>query len=359
MRLSRRFVAAVSALCIPLAGFTPAQAAVVPGPLADFQAQLALFSTHAPGQVALAIEDLTTGLTTGVNAAAEMPAASTIKIPVMVEVFRQLVDGNFDLNRRLVLRASDRDWGSGDLCNARPGTSYPVSHLLSVMIDDSDNTATNMLIRLVGRQNINATMLNLGLTHTRLTDFIRSEGPIRWALRSSPADMTHLLTAMAKNRLIDEWSSRQMIAIMEHQHINTLLPVPLPAGTTIAHKTGSLHDTLNDVGIVYPPDDANPYVIAVMTTDLPTLQSGRLFIRGVSRMAYAALNRLDSWRAENGFDANAMAAGEADHAAPPLAVPAAASADAAATPVPATPDEKMWQPAAAQPGSAAPGDAGN
>ena len=86
--------------------------------------------------------------------------------------------------------------------------------------------------------------------------------------------MTHLLTVMAQEKLIDEWSSRQMIAILAADRINTLLPVPLPPGTTIAHKTGSLHDTLNDVGIVYPSDE-QPYVIAVMTTNLSSLSAGR------------------------------------------------------------------------------------
>jgi beta-lactamase class A len=292
----------------------------MPGPLAQLQAQLTTYALHAPGQVALAVEDLATGLTTGVNAGSEMPAASTIKIPVMVEVFRRLVAGDFDLNTQVTLLASDRDWGSGDLCEARPGTRYPVSRLLALMIDDSDNTATNMLIRLVGRENINATMVALGLTHTRLSDFIRSNGPIRWALRSTPADMVHLLTAMAKERLIDEWSSRQMIAILSADHINTLLPVPLPPGTTIAHKTGSLHDTLNDVGIVYPSDAAlSPYVIAVMTTGLPTLQAGRAFIHAVSRLAYTELGRFDLWRAQTGFSLAPAPAPPAEQSDAPIA----------------------------------------
>jgi hypothetical protein len=77
-----------------------------------------------------------------------------------------------------------------------------------------------------------------------------------------------------------------------------LIPEPLPAGTAIAHKTGTLHDTLNDVGIVYGAGD-DPYVIAVMTTDLPTLDAGRRFIRGVSKMAYTALNQLASVRGDD------------------------------------------------------------
>jgi beta-lactamase class A len=265
------------------------------GPLADFQAELTAYSMRAPGHVGIAIQDVATGATSGIHSGSEMPAASTIKIPVMVEVFRQLVAGKFDLNTKLRLRRGDKDWGSGDLSGARVGSSYTVSRLLALMIDVSDNTATNMLIRRVGRQRINATMAGYGLTHTRLRDFIRSEGPgIRWALRSSPADMAHLLGVMAKEQLVDEWSSREMITILRGQHHNGLLPEPLPPGTQIAHKTGTLHDTLNDVGIVYGAGE-DPYVIAVMTTDLPTLESGRRFIRGVSKMAYTALGKLGAW----------------------------------------------------------------
>jgi beta-lactamase class A len=336
MQVPRRVVAIVVTLAVQCAAVLPAGATAVPGPLAVLQAQLSAFTVRPPGHVGIAVVDVATGLKTGVNAGTEMPAASTIKIPVMVEVFRQLGAGTFDLNTKLRLRRSDKDWGSGDLAGARVGSSYTVAKLLALMIDVSDNTATNMLIRRVGRQRINTTMVRLGLTHTRLSDFIRSEGSsIRWALRSSPADMAHLLGAMARNQLIDEWSSQQMIRILRGQHYNGLLPAPLPAGTKVAHKTGTLHDTLNDVGIVY--EGAAPYVIAVMTTDLRTLASGRRFIRHVSRLAYDALGKFASWREDNGFNPLREAS---------LGVPT----DAAAP----LPDQQMWTPQQLAPGAPAP-----
>ncbi|GAC1497647.1 MAG: hypothetical protein NVS1B14_00120 [Vulcanimicrobiaceae bacterium] len=248
-----------------------------------------------------------------------MPAASTIKIPVMVEVFRQLAQGTFDFNTSLSLRRADKDWGSGSLCDRPAGTHYPVSQLITAMITVSDNTATNMLIRLVGRQNINATMLSMGLQHTKLKGDIRSEGDgIRNALRSSPADMVSLLSQMAKDELIDGWSSRQMIAILTGQRHNSLLPEPLPLDIPIAHKTGTLHDTLNDVGIVYA--QAEPYVIAVMTTNLPSLASGRRFIRGVSRLAYDDYMRFGVWR-ENNPGAEAAQPSSAQELIAPQAAP--------------------------------------
>lgn len=322
------------ALCASFSARADAQIDV-PAPIVQLQAALASVPSYAPGHVALEIKDLASGYTSGINADTVMPAASTIKIPIMVEVFKQLENGNFDLNRHVHLQASDRDWGSGTIAGAPLGSGFTVSYLLAKMITVSDNTAANMLIRLVGRRHINATMADLGLNHTHLADYIRTaEWSVRRTLRTTPSDMVSLLSDMAKHKLIDEWASNKMISILEGQQINTLLPVPLPADVLIAHKTGSFDDTLNDVGIVYGPE---PYVIAVMTTDLPSLDSGRSFIRQISRMAFTRMTQLAQWRLENG---------------PPVvpvtteAAPAAPSAQGASSDVP------MWGPQPA--GSAAP-----
>jgi beta-lactamase class A len=291
------------------------------------QQQLALAVDHAPGRVGIAVEDLATGYVLGINAGANLPAASTIKIPVMVEVFKQMQDGDIDLNTVVHLEASDRDWGWGDMADAPLGTARTVKQLLWLMITNSDNTATNMLIRLVGRSRVNQEMADLGLRSTRLGDYIRSESEaIRDALRTSPSDMVKLLDEIARFQLVDEWSSREMLAILTGQHHNGLLPAPLPKDVRIAHKTGSLHDTLNDVGIVY--HDQEPYVIAVMTTDLSDLDLGRAFIRKVSRIAFDELSRFAAWREEAGVPAFELAG--SDGLEP-------GDADA-----PLSPDVKMW-----------------
>jgi hypothetical protein len=113
--------------------------------------------------------------------------------------------------------------------------------------------------------------------------------------------MLTLLDDIARDRLIDQWSSHEMLAILTGQHHNGLLPEPLPKDVIIAHKTGSLHDTLNDVGIVYHDDE--PYVIAVMTTQWSDLDSGRAFIHKVSRLAFDDLNSFATWREEAGVPA--------------------------------------------------------
>jgi beta-lactamase class A len=275
----------------------------------------------------------------------------------MVEVFRQIAAGDFDLNRQVTLERSDLDDGWGDLMYARPGTRLGISRLLQLMITESDNTATNMLIRLVGRVHINQTMARLGLRQTRLGDYIRSEGDIR-GLRTSPRDMGELLDKMAHDRLINAWSSRAMIAILTGQRHNGLLPEPLPAGTPIAHKTGTLHDTLNDVGIVYLNDE--PYIIAVMTTHLPTLDAGRRFIRGVSRLAYDSLEKFALWREANPLAAFAAGAEPTDAVAPDVKMWTSSDSTDAAAPLPAearpaaSPDDVPLPPANPAPAATPP-----
>lgn len=286
----------VGVLCVPLS----VQAQGEPSALLRMRSDVRAIARHFHGASGIAIEDLATGYQVGYNAGASMPAASTIKVPVMVEVFRQLQQGNFDLNKRVTLLGGDKDYGSGDLCDAPSGSTYPVSELLEKMIDISDNTATNMLIRLVGRSSINDTMATLGLDHTRLLRDVRTSGwSIRRELRSSPSDMVRLLALMAKRQLVDEWSSNEMIAILEADQFNSLLPAGLPDDVPVAHKTGSLFDTLNDVGIVYA--ERAPYVIAVMTTGIPSKDIGRSFIHAISRIAFRDELALGDWRAASGL----------------------------------------------------------
>ena len=326
LRIPRLFLAALAfaIAAAPLAAHATSLDASA-GPLADLQLALSHVAGHAPGRVGIAIEDLATGMTSGINASESLPAASTIKIPVMIEVFKQMEAGALDLNTRVHLEGRDKDYGWGDLADERVGTLHHVKDLLWLMITNSDNTATNMLIRLVGRAKINTTMATLGLGSTRLHDDIRTEtDSIRYTLRSSPHDMMEMLDGIARDRLVDAWSSKQMLAILTGQRHNSLLPMALPKDIKIAHKTGSLHDTLNDVGIVY--HDNEPYVIAVMTTQLPNLDLGRRFIRKVSRIAYDELGRFASWREENGIAAFAIDRPTAQALAPGVLAP----------------DEEMW-----------------
>ena len=304
MMYPRIFIVAALAASLAWIGASPC-AAAIPPPMRGLRDSLRSLARSSDANVGIAVEDLATGAVTGYNLNRSMPAASTIKIPVMIEVFRQMARGRFSLTHVMHLRAGDRDYGSGDLAYAPLGASVTVKELLSKMIDISDNTATNMLIRLVGRQRINRTMRELGLHHTVLTNDVRTASwDVRQELRSSPSDMVRLLALMAQRRLVDAWASGEMISILEQDEYNTLLPEPLPDDVPIAHKTGSFFDTLDDVGIVYAAQA--PYVIAVYTTGLPSRGIGRTFFHQLSSDAYRDEQRLAAWRATVGIDTFAV-----------------------------------------------------
>ncbi len=250
--------------------------------------QLERLVDDAPGEVAISVIDLDNGSALSINGNTNLPAASTIKVPIMVEVMRQIALGRFGFYRTVSLRDADRDCGYGQLCEAAWGSKYTVWELLWRMITVSDNTAANMLIRLVGRQNVNQTMQGLGLTQTWLGDSIHSDGDVR-ELRTSSNDMMRLLGMIAQRRLINVRASEAMLEILAGQRHNTMIPAWLPKTVVVAHKTGTLHDTLNDVGIVEL--DRSPYVICVFTTHLADLDQGERFIRRVSLLTYRVFAR--------------------------------------------------------------------
>jgi len=266
--------------------------------------KLRRLANNTPGLVAITVADARGQMPVSVNGDWNLPAASVIKVPIMVEVMRQVALGRFSLEREVTLYADDVDCGSGDLCNAGVGERFSVLNLMRIMIINSDNTATNMLIRLVGRENVNSTMAGLGLGQTKLGASIHAySGSIR-SLRTSTNDMMRLLAMIASRRLVNEQASDLMLSILAQQRHNSYLPKPLPKGTVVAHKTGSLHDTLNDVGII--DLEGAPYIVCVLTTHLEDLDDGAHLIRRVSRAAY-----------------DAFVTAEAEDAAPLIAAPPA------------------------------------
>jgi beta-lactamase class A len=280
----------MTSVVLLLSAVRPAVPATLPADsqdptLAALAPKLERLASHMPGIVAISIADLSGGHALAINGDANLPAASTIKVPVMVEVFRQIAQGRLTQATRVALTDGDRDCGYGSLCDAPWGTRYTVATLLQLMIARSDNTAANMLIRTVGRQNVNATMAGFGLVQTRLGDSIRSDGDIR-ELRTSTNEMMNLLIMIARHEVVTDQACAAMVAILVGQRHNSLLPKYLPKGLAIAHKTGTLHDTLNDIGIVYL--NGAPYVFCAFTTHLADLDDGERFIRAASKLTYQA-----------------------------------------------------------------------
>jgi beta-lactamase class A len=238
------------------------------------------------GTLGVWAKSLDTGEILDYRAQESFPPASTIKVPILYEVFRQAGEGRFSLTDSLTLQADDVVGGSGILQSLTPGLTLSVRDVATLMIIISDNTATNMLIDLVGMDAVNGSCERLGLTSTRLENKMqrpkegerpKEGGPLN---RSTPADLGHLVTLIAERRVLTPDACDAMLGIMSRQHFTDNITRALPefdayleAGkeptVRVASKSGSIRGTRNDVGLVEA--HGRRYVIAMMSrgcTDL-------------------------------------------------------------------------------------------
>jgi beta-lactamase class A len=205
--------------------------------------------------------------------------------------------------------------GSGVLKYLHTGLPLTVADAIELMIIVSDNTATNLLLRCVGRDAVNTTMDALGLSQTRTAGPIRTanaEVPLAQMSRTTPREIADLLTLMATGTLVNAEASTAMIETLEHQLYSDMLPRFLPftyyperlglAGMPIriAHKTGGLSGVRNDVGIVRVQTAAGErtLIFSAFTADLAdqeiwTVENvGARAVAEVARLAYDTLLRL-------------------------------------------------------------------
>ena len=220
----------------------PALARLIRGQLGD-----------TAGRYGVVVRRLTDGRTATFNAEAPYYAASLFKLPVMVEVFKQLRAGVLSMEEELTITTEVAAYDLGTL-RRQVGDTAPIRALLEEMIFYSDNTAAVLLLDRVGARNAETAMVALGLGHTR----IRSGD-----LTTTAADMAALFTLLAQGRVVDKEASQQMLDLLLLQTVNDRLPAALPQGTLVAHKTGNWQNATHDVGIVYAPTGA--YVIAVLS----------------------------------------------------------------------------------------------
>jgi beta-lactamase class A len=203
------------------------------------------------------------------------PAASTIKVPILCEVFRQAGEGRFALADTRTLTAGDQVGGSGILKDLTPGLALTVKDLATLMIVISDNTATNMLIDLVGLDEVNAFCDRLGLHGTRLEFRVqRAPEAARVMNRSTPADLGLLMSMIARGEILTPQACQAMLVILDRQHFTDNITRRLADYdgyvekgkeplVIVGSKSGSIRGTRNDVGFVRAR--GGRYVIAMMS----------------------------------------------------------------------------------------------
>lgn len=253
-----------------------------------------------PGAVVgVAFEDLGSGDTLFLDADESFHAASTMKLPVMIELFRRADAGALPLDQRILLvnRFSSLVDGSpyeldpGDDSDsamyALVGTRVPVRRLIDEMITRSSNLATNALIELVGAARVNATAHALGARHIAVRRGVEDDKAFAAGLNNTTTarDLAVLLRAIQEGRAASRASCDQMRDILLHQEFSAEIPAGLPPGTPVAHKTGWITGVLHDAAVVYPRG-RTPYVLVVLTRGIPQQPVARALISDISRMVY-------------------------------------------------------------------------
>lgn len=234
---------------------------------------------------AFVIKNLTTGefLSFGENEV--VSSASLIKIPIMGEVLRQVNDGSLSLEQRIVVNESDKVPFS-IITELSTGNSYSLIDLITLMIIQSDNTATNILIDLAGMNNISKFIENNGLSSTvlmrRMMDFnARFEGRDNY---TTAMDMAKILEKIYNNELVNNEYSILMMDILKKQLDNSMIRLFIPEETVIAHKTGGLDGIEHDAGIVF--NDKCDYIFSALTWNSDSTYTSRATIGEMSRIVY-------------------------------------------------------------------------
>jgi beta-lactamase class A len=221
-------------------------------------------------------------------------AASIIKVPIMAAVFDQAFKGNLRLEEKIALRAEDMVTGSGLLQHLSPGLELSIYDYTVLMIIDSDNTATNILIDRIGTKAIQDAMKEWGLEGSGFFNKLSViPAKIESCNKITPRDMTHLLKLIAEGKVVSWRACNEMVKIMKQQKYNEGLPSLLPKQDGLvgvlplwecAHKTGWVTGTEHDMGLLYFP--GNTFAVSVFGKDIADRKDAHQLMGRIGRLLY-------------------------------------------------------------------------
>jgi beta-lactamase class A len=226
-------------------------------------------------------------------------AASTMKLPVLIELFRQAEAGTLSLDEPLairnefhsivdgsVYRLDVSDDSDGEVYKAIGGT-LTLRQLAEAMITVSSNFAANLLIERLGVQNIRATVHKLGADGMEVLRGVEDDKAFEKGLNNTTTarGLLVLLDKLAHGPVVSARADAEMIAILSRQTFNDAIPAGVPAGTRVAHKTGNITKIHHDAAIVFGP---RPYVLVVLVRGLQEQKDSAALIAAISREVWGS-----------------------------------------------------------------------
>lgn len=251
------------------------------------------------GTFAVAFKDLQTGQTLYINEHEQFHAASTMKTPVMVEVFKQSVKQKLSLDDVIEVRNSFKSIIDGSEYSLELtddsedglynyiGGKESIRNLVFKMITVSSNLATNLLIEKVGAENVMKTMKAVGIDEIHVLRGVEDAKAFQAGKNNTVTawGLAQLFEQMAKKQLVSPSVCDSMINILLNQQFKNMIPARLPTEVKVAHKTGSITNVQHDSGIIYLPD-GRAYVLVILSKNLRSNTEGVNVIAELSKIIY-------------------------------------------------------------------------
>lgn len=254
------------------------------------------------GTYAIAFKDLTTGEELSINERLSFHAASTMKTPVMIEVFKQATQGKFALTDSVLIKnefksivdgsfySLDSTQDSDHTLYRQIGQKRAIQDLVYEMIIVSSNFATNIIIDLVDAKKVMQTMQELGASNMQVLRGVEDTKAFQKGLNNTTNayDLRLIFEKMATGKIVNAETCQAMIRILLDQKFNEVIPGNLPKDVKVAHKTGSIVKVQHDSGIVFLPD-GRKYVLVILSKDFDNEEANKKMLAGISEMIYLNL----------------------------------------------------------------------
>ena len=264
----------------------------------------ALIKQSGAETVGVAFYDLADRSEILLNPDDSLHAASTMKVPVMMELYRQAGAGKFSLDDKIAIKNDFLSIADGSSFSISPnddseptlykriGERESIRELMRLMIVMSSNLATNILIERVAAKNVMKTMREIGANHIQVLRGVEDTKAFERHLNNSTTarDLMIILRRIAERRAVSAPASDEMIQILLTQHFNEGIPAGVARDAKVAHKTGSITKIYHDAAIVYPPK-RKPYVLVVLTRGFADEKQAHQLVADISRVVYEAATK--------------------------------------------------------------------